>query len=123
MNYLKQINEFHQRRKLYPLSGMAIALYYILLERFNQVRFPEAMPISTIFLASELSVSSTTIRNCREELVRSGYISCSCRGKTCTYVIIEMNSEYSIENIENEPAVSQRTTASEEVYIEKKEYV
>ncbi len=93
MNYLKQINAFIQKRKLCPISCSSIALYYVILERFNSVRFPLTMPISTRFLASELNVSETTVRNCRRELRDAGYIGLYIGKKGCEYRLIDLTDE------------------------------
>lgn len=74
MNYITQMNGFRLRRKLSPLPSMAIALYYIILENFNQVGFPDTLEIPIGILSGELSVSDNSVRKARQVLFDSGYI-------------------------------------------------
>lgn len=74
MNYLKQIKGFYLRRRLYPLSCSAITLYYLLLEQFNLVGFPEVLSIPLGRLSSEASLGKTAICRARSELVAQGYL-------------------------------------------------
>jgi len=90
MNYLKQIHEFSIRRKLFPLRATSIAMYYVMLEHFNQARFPPAMPIPTALLAGELGVTEATIRNCRRELCQKGYIELLSGGRIAEYRLVEL---------------------------------
>lgn len=74
MNYILQLNGFRLRRRLCPLKPMAIALYYVILENFNQVGFPDSLEIPIGILSGELSTCENTIRRARQELFDSGYI-------------------------------------------------
>jgi len=87
MNYLKQIVRFSHIRKQLPLRCSSLALYYVILEHFNAVRFPKRLVISTSILAGELRVSSTTIRRCRQELKAS---------KCLDYEILPFGTCYSL---------------------------
>ena len=55
MNYILQLNGFRLRRRLCPIPMSAIALYYVILENFNQVGFPDSLEIPIGILAGELS--------------------------------------------------------------------
>lgn len=74
MNYILQLNGFRLRRRLCPITPMAIALYYVILENFNQVGFPDSLEIPIGILTGELSTCANTIRRARQELFDNGYI-------------------------------------------------
>lgn len=74
MNYLKQIKGFYLRRRLCPISSSAITLYYLLLEQFNLVGFPESLTIPLARLASEANLGKTALCRARSELVKQGYL-------------------------------------------------
>lgn len=74
MNYILQINGFRLLRKLRPIRASSITLYYVLLENFNQVGFPDSLEIPIATLSGESSLSVTTVRQAREELLHKGYI-------------------------------------------------
>ena len=103
MNYLKQIREFSIRRKLFPLRATSIAMYYVLLEHFNQARFPPAMPIRTSMLAGELGVTETTIRNCRQELTSKGYLEALDGSHGSVYRLIEFVCHNPNNSLYNQP--------------------
>ena len=62
MNYILQLNGFRLRRRLCPIPMSAIALYYVILENFNQVGFPDSLEIPIGILAGELSTCDNTVR-------------------------------------------------------------
>ncbi len=75
MNYIKQIYGFSLRRRLEPLSASAIALYYVLLEIFNSVGFPDELSLPLGRLTAESSLGKTALYRARGELTSRGYIS------------------------------------------------
>lgn len=93
MNYLMQILGFRLKRKLHPLTTSAIALYYILLENFNQVGFPTKLSIPIGVLSGETSMSETTVRSARNELMNSGFIifNKGSVNRASVYSLIELN--------------------------------
>lgn len=96
MNYLKQIKGFYLRRRLFPLSCSAITLYYLLLEQFNLVGFPQTMSIPLGRLASEANLGRTAICRARAELVANGYLelkTAPCRMKCASYTILSIDPE------------------------------
>ena len=74
MNYIKQIYGFSLRRRLYPISASAIALYYVLLEIFNSVGFPSELSLPLGRLTSEASLGKSAVCRARRELISRGYI-------------------------------------------------
>ena len=110
MNYLKQIREFSIRRKLFPLRATSIAMYYVLLEHFNQARFPPAMPVPAATLAGELGVTEATIRNCRRELLEKGYIELIPDGRNTEYRLVELVYQNTNISLDIQPIV--KTSAS-----------
>lgn len=103
MNYLKQIRDFSDRRRLFPLRATSIAMYYVLLEHFNQSRFPPAMPIPAAILAGELGVTEATIRNCRRELLAKGYIGLTSGGRNAEYRILPIGCQYPTGSLDFRP--------------------
>lgn len=94
MNYILQINGFRLLRKLRPIRASSIVLYYVLLENFNQVGFPETLEIPIATLSGESSLSLTTVRQARDELSRKGYILFT-KGSSYTpskYKLLELDS-------------------------------
>ena len=75
MNYLKQIYGFSLRRRLHPISASAISLYYVLLEIFNSVGFPDELTLAHGRLAAETALGKSSFYRARGELIQKGYIS------------------------------------------------
>ena len=114
MNYLKQIRDFSSRRRLFPLRATSIAMYYVLLEHFNQARFPPAMPVPSAILAGELGVTEATIRICRQELLQKGYIGFTPGGRNAVYRILPLAYQFSTECSDFKPSVSGQSGAPQE---------
>ncbi len=96
MNYLRQIKGFYLRRRLFPLSSSAITLYYLLLEQFNLVGFPQFMRIPLSRLMSETNLGKTAVCRARMELVRQKYLDCEkseCRSQSARYSIITIDPD------------------------------
>ncbi len=96
MNYLKQLKGFYLRRRLYPLSSSAIALYYMLLEQFNLVGFPKYMSIPLSRLVGESNLGKTSICRARAELVEGGYLNVKMslyRSQSAVYSIIAIDPD------------------------------
>ncbi|MCI6841658.1 MAG: hypothetical protein MR889_05985 [Clostridiales bacterium] len=96
MNYILQLNGFRLRRRLCPIPMSAIALYYVILENFNQVGFPDSLEIPIGILAGELSTCDNTVRRARQELFDNGYIFYeSGRQKhSAIYQLIDLDPRY-----------------------------
>lgn len=96
MNYILQLNGFRLRRKLCPITPTAIALYYVILENFNQVGFPDSLEIPIGILSGELSTSSNTIRRARQVLFDNGYIyyESGRRKHSAVYQLIDLDPRY-----------------------------
>ena len=104
MNYLKQIHGFCLRRRLEPLSASAIALYYVLLEIFNSVGFPDELSLPLGRLSAECSLGKTALYRARDELAARGYISVrksvtSARSAVYAICAIEASEIYGGEGI------------------------
>ena len=106
MNYLKQIRDFSSRRRLFPLRASSIAMYYVLLEHFNQARFPPSMPVPSAILAGELGVTEATVRNCRQELLQKGYIGFTPGGRNAAYRILPLSYQFSTGYSDFKPSAS-----------------
>ena len=96
MNYLKQIKGFYLRRRLHPLTSSAITLYYLLLEQFNLVGFPQYMSIPLSRLMGESNLGKTAVCRARAELVASGYLNVKTsyyRTKSAVYSIVTIDPD------------------------------
>ena len=74
MDYIKQMRGFRDRRKKYPISSNAIALYLVLFEFANELRFPENFTAINAVIQGNAMLSEGGFRRAREELAGSGYI-------------------------------------------------
>ncbi len=74
MDYIKQMRGFRERRKNYPISAGAIALYLVLFEYANDFRFPESFSVSALYLRASAELGEGTFKRAREELINGGYI-------------------------------------------------
>ncbi len=96
MNYILQLNGFRLRRKLCPITPTAIALYYVILENFNQVGFPDSLEIPIGILSGELSSCANTIRRARQELFDNGYIyyDIGRQKRAATYQLVDLDPRF-----------------------------
>ena len=74
MDYIKQMRGFRERRKSYPISAGAIALYLAIFEYANDFRFPESFSVSVLYLRASAALGEGTFKRAREELINGGYI-------------------------------------------------
>lgn len=78
MNYIKQLNAWHKRRRTKGISVPAQSMYSILLDIVNRAakgkQWREWTPISLAQLADELPGSRPTIIKLKRELVEKGFV-------------------------------------------------
>lgn len=99
MDYIKQMKGFRERRKMYPLSANAVAMYLVLFEEANEQRFPDSFPVSHIRIQEEISLYDREFRRAREELIQEGYILYSKGNKRSygVYALVRLDAAESAE--------------------------
>ncbi len=95
MTLIRQFIGFNLKRKLVPLSAGAIALYTVLLEYFNRLRFPPSLVLSGGVLAGECHLSANSMRRARQELIDCGYLIMRPRRQTDLpeYVLVPLEPD------------------------------
>lgn len=74
MNYIKEINAFHNQNLFEPLSSSAICLWYALMHFNNLCGWKEEFSVAATQLQSVSGLKSTTFKEARLELQRKGRI-------------------------------------------------
>lgn len=90
MNYIKQINLFYTELKVKPVSGLAQALYFLLLHYSNLASWRSPISVGELVLRGELQITHKAFLKAREELKEGGYIEHVPRlGKKPAFYIIK----------------------------------
>ncbi|RWZ54564.1 DnaD domain protein [Halobacillus fulvus] len=80
MNFIKAINAFYDQQEYNPLSSGAISLWFGLMHVNNKARWREEFSAPMTVLCMKTSMSESSIRKARQELVEKGYLTFVSRG-------------------------------------------
>lgn len=88
MNYLREINAFHERLNTNPLPGSAVGVWNALMHLANRSGWQEKLtiPLSLLCLHSGLSLSS--VKRGRERLKKEGMVTWRSRGSDLCAVYV-----------------------------------
>ena len=79
MNYIKAINAFYDHQEFNPLTSAAINPWHSLMHVNNKSRWKEEFTAPMSVLCLKSSISESSIRKARKELVEKGYITFTSR--------------------------------------------
>ncbi|UJL46278.1 DnaD domain protein [Virgibacillus sp. NKC19-16] len=74
MNYLKQINAFHLKIDLEPISVNARSLWFTLMDINNRLGWKEDFTVAVSTLIAKAGLAETPLRRARKELEDNGFI-------------------------------------------------
>lgn len=80
MNYLKEINAFHDRRETNPISSAAANLWAVLMDVNNRTGWKKEFTVAASILCAKSALSESAFRRARMELAEKGYIHYESRG-------------------------------------------
>ncbi|ASK62294.1 hypothetical protein CFK37_09045 [Virgibacillus phasianinus] len=79
MNYIKQLNEFHFRIDLEPISVNARSLWYTLTDINNKLCWREEFTVAASKLSDKAGLTESSFKRARKELEENGYIQVTSR--------------------------------------------
>ncbi|WP_404455354.1 DnaD domain protein [Virgibacillus necropolis] len=80
MNYIKQLNEFHFKIDLEPISVNARSLWYTLTDINNKLCWREEFTVAASKLTDKAGLTDSGFKRARTELVENGFIIVTSRG-------------------------------------------
>lgn len=92
MNYIKEVNAFHNRLETNPLSTAAANLWHVLMHVNNRAGWLEEFTVAVSVLCAKASLTESTFKRVRAELQEKGYIRYQSRGgnQAAIYQIISL---------------------------------
>lgn len=79
MNYIKQLNEFHFKIDLEPISVNARSLWYTLMDINNKLCWREEFTVALAKLMDKSGLSESSLKRARTELAENGFIQVTSR--------------------------------------------
>ncbi len=91
MNYIELINNFWVQHRRFHFSDKEICLFFFLLDRANELFWPERFTVACNVIRKEFSWTRNQVRWARDKLIESGIISYSGgeKGKNGQYAFTE----------------------------------
>ncbi|WP_373893765.1 DnaD domain-containing protein [Virgibacillus sp. CBA3643] len=80
MNYIKELNAFHNQQETNPLSAIAANLWHVLMHVNNRTGWLETFTVAVSVLCVKASLTESTFKRARAELRDKGYIRFYSRG-------------------------------------------
>ncbi|UJL45769.1 DnaD domain protein [Virgibacillus sp. NKC19-16] len=80
MNYIKELNAFHNQQETNPLSATAANLWHVLMHVNNRAGWLETFTLAVSVLCVKASLTESTFNRARAELRDKGYIRFHSRG-------------------------------------------
>ncbi|QAS53461.1 DnaD domain protein [Halobacillus litoralis] len=110
MNYLKEINAFHDEVELNSLSASASLLWYVLMQFNNKTGWKKEFTVPTAAILVKSGLSESSFLRARKELEEKGYIlfQSGSRHQTPTYQMISQVKDKEIGQVED--IVKERVT-------------
>ncbi|KHE72642.1 DnaD domain protein [Halobacillus sp. BBL2006] len=101
MNYLKEINAFHDEVELNTLSASASLLWYVLMQFNNKTGWKKEFTVPTAAILVKSSLSESSFLRARKELAEKGYIlfQSGNRHQTPTYQMISQVKTSEMEQV------------------------
>ena len=107
MNYIKQLNTFHESLVVNPLNANSQCLYYALLNINNKCNWRKEFTVANSTLMSFTSLNKGQLERARNQLVQNGYIKYAKgenKSKAPTYEIIILDTQNDTQdNTQTEP--------------------
>lgn len=79
MNYIKQLNEFHFKIDLEPISVNARSLWYTLTDINNKLGWREEFTVAASKLSEKAGLSDSSFKRARKELEENGFMQVTSR--------------------------------------------
>lgn len=100
MNYIKQLNQFHDIKTLNPLSSNAQCLYLNLLHINNKCNWITEFVVSNTMLIALTGIDRRTLDRTRNELIQKGYIEYKkgIGNQAGKYLIVQFDTQCDIQN-------------------------
>ncbi|MBP1971347.1 hypothetical protein J2Z83_003486 [Virgibacillus natechei] len=74
MNYIKELNAFHNRLETNPLSASAANLWHVLMHVNNKPGWLKEFTVAVSVLCAKAALTESTFKRARAELDEKGYI-------------------------------------------------
>ncbi|MFD0954028.1 DnaD domain protein [Virgibacillus natechei] len=94
MNYIKELNAFHNQQETNPLSASAANLWHVLMHVNNRAGWMKEFTVAVSLLCAKSALTESTFKRARAELQDKGYIRFDSQGgnKAARYEIISLLS-------------------------------
>ncbi|MBP1971758.1 DnaD/phage-associated family protein [Virgibacillus natechei] len=95
MNYIKELNAFHNQQETNPLSASAANLWHVLMHVNNRAGWLKEFTVAVSLLCAKSALTESTFKRARAELQDKGYIHFHSRGgnKAACYELISLLSD------------------------------
>lgn len=96
MNYIKEINAFHEEQLTNPVSGKAMKLWFTLMHINNKTCWKDTFTVAASVLCLHGKLSNSSFKRARTELRDKGYIRYESRAgnQAAKYEIISLEHTY-----------------------------
>lgn len=111
MNYIKEVNAFHNRLETNPLATAAANLWHVLMHVNNRAGWLEEFTVAVSVLCAKASLTESTFKRARAELQEKGYIRYKSQGgnRAAIYEIISLASSVDVRDIATSPDEEDRS--------------